>query len=168
MGGISGCRVASYDAMLTMLVCATHWLYMHIYTHAHMSMHGTCLLVCHPCCNTMKLWTFDPNLHLSLADTTFCLLSCLFVCYLFCLFACILASFLAMSIALICFMPLYTHSASFPSIVCLLVSCFCLCMYICGARTHRARARSPKRKQKGRGCEHADVSRAAAVSRFRV
>ena len=57
-----------------------------------MSMHESYLLVCHPCFNTMKLWTFDPNLHLSLADTTFCLLSCLFafslVCLLSCFFAC--------------------------------------------------------------------------------
>ena len=80
------------DAMLTMLVCATRWLSMHLYTFAHMSMHESCLLVCRPCFNTMKLWTFDPNLHLSLADTTFCLLSCLFafslVCWLSCFFAC--------------------------------------------------------------------------------
>ena len=79
------------DDMLTMLVCATCWLYMRLYTLAYMSMHESCLLVCHPCFNTMKLWTSDPNLHLSLADTTFCLLFCLFsfllVCLLFGFFA---------------------------------------------------------------------------------
>ena len=62
-----------------MLVCATHQLYMQLCTLAYMSMHESCLLVCCPYFNKMKLWTSDPNLHLSLADTTFCLLSCLFV-----------------------------------------------------------------------------------------
>ena len=80
------------DAMLTMFVLTTHWLSMHLYTLAHLSMHESCLLVCHPRFSTMKLWTFDPNLHLSLADTTFCLLSCLFsfslVSLLSCFFAC--------------------------------------------------------------------------------
>ena len=83
---------APCDAMLTMLVCATCWLSMHLYTLAYMFMHESCLLVCRPCFNTMKLWTFDPNLHLSLVDTTFCLFSCFFafslVCVLFCFFAC--------------------------------------------------------------------------------
>ena len=69
---------APCDAMLTMFVQATCWLSMHLCTLAHMSMHESCLLVCRPCFNTMKLWTFNPNLHLSFADTTFCLLSCLF------------------------------------------------------------------------------------------
>ena len=77
---------------LAMLGCATRWLSMHLYTLAHMSMLESCLLVCHPCFNTMKLWTFDPNLYLFLADTTFCLLSCLFALSLVCLlsyfFAC--------------------------------------------------------------------------------
>ena len=92
----------------------TCWLYMHIYTLAYMSMHESCLLVCHPCFNTMKLWTSNQNLHLSLTDNTFCLLSyllvcyltclpTLFICYLFCSFACIHAMF-AMSIMLTCFM----------------------------------------------------------------
>ena len=80
------------DAMLTMLDCATCWLSMHLYMLAYMFMHESCLLVCHPCFNTMKLWTFDHNLHLSLTDTTFCLLSYLFafllVRLLSCFFAC--------------------------------------------------------------------------------
>ena len=83
---------ALYDAMLTMFVRSTRWLSMHPYTLAHMSMHESCLLVCHPCFHTMKLWTFDPNLHLSFTDTTFCSFSCLFVFLLICLlsyfFAC--------------------------------------------------------------------------------
>ena len=83
---------APCDAMLTMLVCATCWLSMHLYTLAYMSMLESCLLVCHPCFNTMKLWTSDPNLHLFLVDTTFCLISCLFAFSLVCLlsffFAC--------------------------------------------------------------------------------
>ena len=80
------------DAMLTMLDCATCWLSMHLYMLAYMFMHDSCLLVCHPCFNTIKLWTFDHNLHLSLTETTFCLLSYLFafllVRLLSCFFAC--------------------------------------------------------------------------------
>ena len=36
---------APSDAMLTMLVFATHWLSMHLYMLAYMSMHESCLLV---------------------------------------------------------------------------------------------------------------------------
>ena len=83
---------ALYDAMLTMFVRSTRWLSMHPYTLAHMSMHESCLLVYHPYFHTMKLWTFNPNLHLSLVDTTFCFLSWLFafshVCLLSCFFDC--------------------------------------------------------------------------------
>ena len=46
-------------AMPTMFVRITYWLSMHLYTLAHMSMHESCLLVCCPCFNTMKLWTFN-------------------------------------------------------------------------------------------------------------
>ena len=83
---------ASCDDMLTMLVCVTRWLSMHLYMLAYMSMHESCLLVCHPCFNTMKLWTSDPNLHLSLMDTTFFfafLLVCLLACLLALLFLCL-------------------------------------------------------------------------------
>ena len=59
---------APCDAMLTMFVCGTRWLSMHLCTLAHMSMHESFLLVCRPCFNTMKLWMFDPNLHLSLKN----------------------------------------------------------------------------------------------------
>ena len=139
---MSGCslRALPYSApcndMLVMLVCATCWLYMHLYTLTHMFMHKSCLIVCRPCFNTMKSWKFDPNLHLSPVDTTFCLFACLFACFLallaflfVCLSCCLscllphamLCSFpaclilhffacfptmLAMSITLICFMPL--------------------------------------------------------------
>ena len=68
---------APHNAMLPMFVYATRQLSMYLYTLAYMSMHESCLLVCRPCFNTMKLWTSDPNLYLSLAETTFCLLSCL-------------------------------------------------------------------------------------------
>ena len=76
-----------YNDILAMLVCATYWLSLHLYMLAYMFMHESCLLVYRPCFNTTKSWTFNPNLHLSLTDTPFCLLSCLFVCYLLCLFA---------------------------------------------------------------------------------
>ena len=102
-----------HDDMLAMLVCATRWLSMLLYTLAYMSMHESCLLVCRPCFNTMKLQTSDPNLHLSLTDTTLvCLLSC-FVS----LFACILVSIFAMSIihglyAGFLSLPLHVHTWS--------------------------------------------------------
>ena len=115
------------DDMLTMLVCATRWLSMHLNTLAYMFMHESCLLVCRPCFNTMKLWTSDPNLHLSLIDATFCLLSCLFLC---------LPSLPCLSTLCL----FHTLFASFPSIACLLVSYLCLCMYTHGVRMHGARA----------------------------
>ena len=79
---------APCDDVLTMLVCATHWFYMHLYMLVYMFMHESCLLVCRPCFNTMKLWTFNANLHLSLTDTTFCFFSCLFAFSLVCLLSC--------------------------------------------------------------------------------
>ena len=57
------------------------------YTLAYMSMHESCLLVCRPCFNTMKLWTSNPNLYLSLADTTF-FFAFLLVCLHPCFYAC--------------------------------------------------------------------------------
>ena len=85
---------APWDDMLAMLAFATRYLSMHLQMLAYMFMHESCLPVCYLCFNIMKLWTFDPNLHLSLTDTTFCLLSCLFVFSLVCLFACFLISLL--------------------------------------------------------------------------
>ena len=73
------------DNMPIMLACATRWLYVHLYTLAYMSMHESCLLVCPPCFNTMKLWISDPNLHFPPVDTIFCLLFRLFSFLLVCL-----------------------------------------------------------------------------------
>ena len=88
--------------------CLCHPLaYMHLYMLACMFIHESCLLVCRPCFNTMKLWTFDPNLHFSLVDTTFCFLFCLFAFLLVYL----ISGFFACHVYhayLICFMsPLY-------------------------------------------------------------
>ena len=106
MLGCSVCTLpffAPRDDMLAMHVCATNWFFMHLYMLSYMSTHESCLLVCHPCFNTMKLWTSNPNLHLSLSNTTLvCLLS-----FFVSLFAHILVSMFAMSIMFICFMPLY-------------------------------------------------------------
>ena len=161
---------APCDDMLIMFVCATRWPSMHLYTLAHMSMHESCLLVCRPYFNTMKLWTSDPNLHLSLmVPPSVCLLAFLFVhlsllvmspttCY---------ACHIYLAWLLLHPFAHYLHISFFPLFVCWF-SRSCLCMYTHEVRTHKTRARSPKRKQKGRGCEHADVSWAAVVSRFRV
>ena len=129
LGGISGCQVAlcipfsfsaPCDDMLTMLICATRWLYPHLYTLAYMSMHESCLLVCHPCFNTMKLWTFDPNLHLSFADTTFFLLSCLFTfCLLSYLFAFLLDLLVCMLVCLLASLFLCLPCLSRLSTLCL-------------------------------------------------
>ena len=150
------------DDMLTMLVCATRWLYSHLYMLACMSMLESCLLVCRPCFNTMKSCTIDPNLLLSLVDATF-----LCVLLLVCLFVCLFTSLLVCLPCLSClprFMLFHMHFASFPSITCLLVSCLCLCMYTYGMRMHGARARIPMHKQKGTG---ANVSQVAVVRRSR-
>ena len=87
------------DDMLAMLVRATHWLSMHLYMLAYMFMHKSCLLVCRPYFNIMKIWTPDPN---PWTPPFVFFLACL-PSYLFAFF---LASLLAMSIMLICFMPL--------------------------------------------------------------
>ena len=151
------------DDMLAMLVCATHWLYMHLYTLAYMSMHESCLLVCRPCFNTMKLWTFDPNLHLSLADTIFVRF---LACFPFFLFACFLLCLPCLS-CLFALCLFHIPFASFPSIACLLVSCLCLCMYTHHARTLGASVQSPRCKQKGCRRKHVNMSQAAMFSRFR-
>ena len=163
-----GCFVHTFpffalcNDMFAMHVCATHWLSMHSYTLAYMSMHESCLLVCRICFNIVKLRTFDPNLHLSLMDTTFCvfLLICLFVCLFGFLLVCLPC------LSCLRFMPFRTLFASFPSTT-LLVSCLCLCIYAHGARMRGARVRFPKHKQKGHGCKHVDMSQAVMFSRFR-
>ena len=117
------------DDMHTILVCITRWLSMHLHTLAYMSMHESCLLVCCPCFNTMKLQTYDPNLHLSFADSIFFLLLCLFFSFLIRLFACFLVLVLATSTMLICFMLLsYVFCIfSFP----LLVNWFLVFTFAC-------------------------------------
>ena len=138
-------------------------IYMHLYTLAYMSMHESCLLVCRPCFNTMKLWTSDPNLHLSFADTA---LNCLLSCFVS-LFARILVSMFAMSIMFICFMPLYCAFCIF-SFHSLSAGFLSLPLHVrTWSEDAWTRAQSPEHKQKGRGCEHANMSQAAAVSRFR-
>jgi len=139
--------IASCDDMLSMLVYATRWLSMHLYTLTHMSMHKSFLLVCRPCFNTMELWTFDPNLHLSLTNTTFCLVSFLFVFLLVCLHSCCYACHVYHAYLLYVSFTCSLHL--FPSFARLLVSCLCLCIYTHEARTPEARARSPRCKQKG-------------------
>ena len=109
----------SCDDMLTMFVCATCWPSMHLYTLAHMSMHESCLLVCRPYFNTMKLWTPDPNLHLSHTDTTFCLLFCLFSFLLVCLLVFFLVS---------CWPSCFLAFFFFVYLVALHVSCHMLCL----------------------------------------
>ena len=140
----------------SMLVCATSWLSMHLYTLAYMSMHESCLLVCRPYFSTIKLWTSDPNLHLSLVDTTLlfdCSLVCLFACLLATLLVCLIAYLLASFFLCLPYLPCLSASclyhvlfASFPSITCLLVSCLCLYMYTHRARMRGARAQSPRHK----------------------
>ena len=91
------------------------------------------MLVCRPCFNTMKLWTFDPNLHLSTMDTTFCLPFYLFA---FLLVYLLLVSLLTMFIMLICFMP-FSHAlciSFFPLLVCW----FLVLVFAC---THMERGR---------------------------
>ena len=103
---------APCDVMLAMLVYATCWLSMRLYMLAYMFMHESCLLVCRPCFNTMKLWTSDPNPHLSphghhhlfaflLVYLFACLLTFLFLCLpcpsclsALCIFICFLHLFL--------------------------------------------------------------------------
>ena len=59
-----------------------------------MFMHESYLLMYCSYFNIMKLRTSDPNLHLSLVDTTFCFFF-LLVCLLSCLFACLFAFLLS-------------------------------------------------------------------------
>ena len=102
------------------------------YTLTHMSMHESYLLVCCPCFNTMKLWTFDPNLHLSLVDTIFCMPSFLFACLLASLFVCLLVRLLILLLVMspatfyacfaymfVCFTPIahYLCISFFPLLV---------------------------------------------------
>ena len=149
--------------------CLCQSLALYANTLAHMSMHESCLLVCCSCFNIMKLWTFDPNLHLSFTNSPFCLLSCLFAFSLVCLhsyfFAYHVYHVYLLYASFICSLHL------FPFIACLLVPCLCLCLCLCmythGARMLGDKAQSPRRKQKGRKREHVEISQVAIFSRFR-
>ena len=100
------------------------------YTLLYMFMHESCLLVCRPYFNTMRLWTSNPNLHLSLTNTTFFLLSYLFtLCLLFAIllvypfarmFARILYAMLVIAILLVRFAPFcyYLCISPLPLLVC--------------------------------------------------
>ena len=124
-----GCSVrtipfsAPLDAMLTMLICATRWLFMHLYTLAYMFMHKSCLLVCCPYFNTMKSWISNPNLHLSPHGHH--LLFALFVRFLVHLLILLLVMspatcYACFACMLVCFMPIahYLHISFFPLLVC--------------------------------------------------
>ena len=157
---------ASGDDVLTMLVCATRWLSMHLYTLVYMSMLESCLLVCRPCFNTMKLWTFNLNLHLSLTDTDFCLLSCLFAFSLACLLAFLFFAYhiyraYLLYISFVCILNLF-----FPLLVCWFLVFTFACTHMewgCMELGHGL----PGVSKKGRGCKHIDISQVAMFSRFR-
>ena len=106
--------------------------------------------------------TFVPREHhLLFVSLLVCFLVCLLAILLVCLLAYLLASWFLCLLCLSCLPALcliIVLFASFPSIACLLVSCLCLCMYAHGVRTHGAKAQSLGRKQKGRGCEHPNMS----------
>ena len=128
------------DALLTMLVCTTRWLSLHLYMLAYMSMHDFLLIVCHPYFNTMKLWTSDPNLHLSLADTTFCLFACLFsrsFVHLACPISCHILCLPCLSCLFVLCLFICSLRLFLPLLVCWF-SCLCLCMYAHGVRKHGA------------------------------
>ena len=92
---------APRDVMLTVLACATRWLSMHLYTLAYTFMHEFCLLVCRLYFNTMKSWTFNPNLHLSLCGHRL-----LFAFFLVCLLPYLFAfQFACLSCCLSCLLP---------------------------------------------------------------
>ena len=122
--------------------------------------------------------TFVPRgHHLLFAFLLVCLPSCLLACLFAFLLSYLFILWLVMSPA-ICYACHVYHTylfyASFtcslhffPSIACLLVSSLCICMYTHGARKHGARAQAPKRKQKGWGCKHVDISQLAMFSWFR-
>ena len=110
----------SVQRLLTMLFCATCWLYVHLYTLVYMFMHESCLLVCHPCFNIMRIWTSDPNLHLSFVDATFLFVfllvyPLLVICYLTCLPLCsYVYAMLVIAILFVCFAPLCYYLCIYP------------------------------------------------------
>ena len=103
LGGISGCQVAlciPFPFLLCAMICLPCLFAPPVgfqcifYTLAYIFMHESCLLVYRPCFNTMRLWTFDPNLHLSSWIPSFCLPFCSFVFFLVCFLACLPSCFL--------------------------------------------------------------------------
>ena len=148
--------------------CLCHLLAFYASLHACLHVHAWVLLASvssilqhNEDMDTRSKPTFVPHgHHLLLALLLAYLLGCLLSCSLAFLFVCL--SLLVMSpaicyachIYLACFLctlcALSMHL--FLSIACLLVSCSCFCMYTHEARTHRVRARSPRHKQNGWGC----------------
>ena len=127
-----------------------------------MSVHESCLLVCLPCFNIMKLWTFDPNLHLSFAGTTFCLLSCLFafllVYMLSCFFTCHVYHAYLLYAFFICSLYLFLQL-----LVCWFLVFAFTCTHMewgCMELGHGLLGASKKH-------EHVDISQTAVFSRFR-
>ena len=143
---------APCDAMLAMLVCATRWLSMHLYTLAYMSMHESCLLVSsmlqhNEVMDIQSKPTFLPRRHLILFTFSLvCLLYCSFACYAYHAYL-----LYAISYAL--------HTSSFHR----LSAVFLIFAF---ASTHIERGRmelgawSPRHK-------HVDTSQVAMFSRFR-
>ena len=136
-----GCSVhtlpsfALRDAMLTMLVCATHWLFMHLYTLAYMFMHESCLLVLsmlqhNEVMDIRSKPTFVPHRHhLSFAFSLVCLLSCLFILWLImsptiCYFCHVYHAYL-LHASFICSLHL-----SFPLLVCWFLFFAFACTYM--------------------------------------
>ena len=154
-------------AMTCLHVCLCHPLAFYASLHACLRVHAwvlfanvSSILQHNEVMDIRSKPTFVPRgHHLLFAFSLVCLLACL-LAFLFLCLPCLSCLF-----ALCLFHMLL---ASFPSTACLLVSCLYLCMYIHGARTYGVRARSLKRKQKGHGCKHVDMSRATMFSRFRV
>ena len=136
-------------------------IFTHLLTCPCMS--TACLLVCCPYFNTMKLWTFDPNLNLSLMNTTFCFFSFSFAFSPVCLLSCYACHVYHAHLFLCLFMN-YLH-LFIPLLVCwFLVSAF--------ARKHMERGRM----ELGHGFPGASkkdtnacmwLSQVAIVSRFR-
>ena len=134
------------------------------------------------CISVMLVSSCIPFLFSTLRDAMLTMLVCatrwlsthlhtlLFTFLLVFLLACLLAFLFLYLPCLSCLSIVclfHMHFKSFPSIACLLVSCLCLCMYTHRARTHSARAWSPKCKQKGRRCKHVDISQTTMFSSFR-
>ena len=104
--------------------------------------------------------TFVPRKHhLLFAFLLVCLLACL-LAFLFLCLQCLSC------LSTLCLVHMLYASLSFH---CLFVGFLFLPSHVHthGERTHGARARSPRCKQKGQGCEHVDISEAAMFSRFK-